>query len=494
MLRRQQDDEGSALLIAVLTTGVCLSLALVGVAVAQGSSRSSGVDRQRLLALNAAEAGVDAAYADIQSGGTSPRCALGLANIKSGPDVAAYSTKIDYFATGSTTALPCALDASGDLRISGIPATAHIVTHATTNVLGGGGTSGQRTMEALLNLNPLNGTNLANAIFSNGALTFNNKTTITGNVGPDADVYTNTSYSCSNNENFAGSIYSQGGISLSNGCTVAGNIWAKTGISTSSAWNGSVAGFAKNSSGAIALTQGPGSVGGNLYSGGAITYGSCTVGKCYPNNDPGPPPAQPFPILRGDPGTLTKWATGQTGPPAVAAYTVVTDNLCATIATKIATVYSQTGVPTLVRTSCLVDLQSSIALRNDLAIFTDGGITTGKLTLSASATVPAASKPLKVHFVVPYDAATIPCTNIPMDTDKQFGFTSDIDLFVYSPCAITYRNSSTHIGQIYGGSSVSIFNQFTMAFRPVPVLGIDPTSLPTVSYVPSILYKRETVN
>jgi hypothetical protein len=477
--RSKPTDEGSALLIAVLTVGVCISLALVGVTVAQGSGRSSGVDRQRLLAVNAAEAGIDSGYTAIQQGGLTPPCTLSNPNIKSGPDVASYSTTITYYdSAGATMACP----------LSGVPVKALLKSQATTNTLGGGDTHGSRTMEALVNINPLNGTSLVNAIFANGNLSFDNKTTITGNNGPDADVYTNADYSCANNENFAGSIYSQGTVTMAGSCTTAGNVWGK--IVTESSWNGTIAGFVKAGAGTIKLSN-PGSVTGNLYASSTINYtggSGCTSGKCFPNGSPGSAPYQPFPIIRGDAATLAKWSAGTSTIPA---YNVITDNTCGTIVNKIQTVYSQAAVPTLVSTSCLVALgNTDFALKNDLAIFTSGGLTTGNMTISSS---PAGTK-RNLHFIVPYDAvASRPCSTPVMDTDKQFDFTTDVELFVYSPCNVSYRNQSNHIGQIYGGSDVTIQNQFNMQFRPVPVLGVDPTSLPTVSYIPSIIYKRETV-
>lgn len=474
--RTNRSEEGSALLIAVLTVGVCISLALVGVQIAQSATRASGVDRQRLLAVNAAEAGVDASYTAIQTAGLNPPCSLSAADIKSGPDVASYATTITYYDAAGAV-LACPLGAAQPVR-------ALVKSRSTTNTLGGGSTRGVRTVEALINLNPVKANTLTKAIFADGTLSFNNKTTITGYTGPDADVYTNSNFLCSNNENFAGSVYSQGSITLSNGCTLAGNMWAGTGITAGSAWNGSVAGYGKSAAGSISLTSGPGSVSGNLYAAGSIAHASCPA-KCFPNNSPGSPPSQPFPILLGTNTALASWAAGSA---TIAPYTLYDDNNCATVASDIATIYAQKTTNTLVRTTCLVAFTNDFSLASNLAIYAYGGITTGRLTISSSA--PGTARNL--HFIVPYDAAARPCTTPPLDTDKQFNITNDVNLFLYSPCDITYRNQSTHIGQIYGGSSVSIYNQFTMQYRPVPVFGIDPSSLPVQSYVPSVVYKRET--
>ncbi len=480
-LARAHREDGNTLVIAVMVVGVCMSLALVGIQVALGATRGSGVDRQRVLAVDAAEAGVDSAYSAIASAGLTPPCSLSSSGVRSGPDTASYGTSITYYdAAGNPLTSPttCALGGA-------VPAQALIRSTAQTNTLAGGGSKGLRTMEALVNLAPQGSNSLTKAIFSNGTLSFDNQTTITGNGGPNADLYSNSNLSCANNENFAGSVYSQGSVTMQGGCTIAGNLWATAGVSNSSAWNGSVAGFVKSGTGAISLTQGPGSVTGNLYAAGTVAHSNCPS-KCFPNSSPGNPPMQPFPILRGDDVTMAAWQTGSaTLPP----YTVYTDESCLTINSRIVSLYAKKGTSTLLRTHCPISLTSDVVLSNDLAIFTYGGLTTGKVQLSSS----SSGTPRKVHFIVPYDATLlVPCTTPTLDTDKQFSTTSDIDLFLYSPCAITYRNSSTHTGQIYSGSSVTIQNQFTMQFRAVPIVGVDASSLSTLGYTPSIVYKRET--
>ena len=109
------------------------------------------------------------------------------------------------------------------------------VTKPATAVVDGYGTApsiaGQpvhtRHMQALINLTPIYGNSLNKAIFANSSLQFNNQTTLTGNTGPDADVYTNGNFVCANNQNFAGSVLAQGSITITGTCTIAGDAWAK---------------------------------------------------------------------------------------------------------------------------------------------------------------------------------------------------------------------------------------------------------------------------
>jgi Tfp pilus assembly protein PilX len=499
--RRYARDEGSALIIAVMVTAVSLSLALIGVQLAMNGTRASGVDRQRLLAINAAEAGVDAGYTAIQAGALSPPCAISAATVRSGPDTANYSSTITYYSSTGAT-LPCTTGASPVLNTTVVPIRALIRSTSTTNTLGGGGSRGVRTMEALVLLKPGN----EKAIFANGNLAFTNRTRLTGDQGADADVYTNSSFACSNQEEFAGSVSSQGSISIANSCTFAANVWAKTGVAAVGNASGSVAGFVKTSSGNISM--GNVAVTGNLYAPGTITYtqnGGCSgsPGKCLSGNSPGDPPALPFPILRGDQTTLDAWTAN--------GYTVVSPTVgtaayptCTAVKNAIVSKFSKglsdtdavtaTPHPILVRTSCAIAFsgENDIVMKSDLAIFADGGITSTNQTGFVS-DVSGASR--KLYWVVPYENGTLPtssCTTPAISTTQQFSMSTDVDMYLYNPCKITFSNSSTHVGQIYGGSDVEIDNQFNMDYVPLPIYGLDPSSLPLARYNVSIVYKRET--
>ncbi len=148
------------------------------------------------------------------------------------------------------------------------------------------------------------GNSLNKAIFADGNLSFGNQTTLTGNAGADADVYTNKDFVCANNENFAGSINAQGNITVQGSRTIAGDAWAKGSISNSSGFNGSIGGRALSATGTIDL-PGNASVNSTLLAAGAINWSGCsTSGKCFPNTSVAPPSTFPFPILRGDAATL----------------------------------------------------------------------------------------------------------------------------------------------------------------------------------------------
>lgn len=481
-LRRARED-GNAIVISILVVAVCLSLSLVGVQLALNSTRASGVDRQRVVAVDAAEAGVDSAYSALRTAGATLPCTLTSGDVRSSPDTAGYDTTLTYYDSAGT-----------DLRtstgcVSGTPASALIRSTARTQTLGGGGTRGQRTMEALVTLAAPTGDTMPGSLYSGRDVIFSNQATITGNSGADADIYATRTVSCVNNVNLAGSFSSQGGVVLSNGCAVAGNVWAKAGVSIGpSSWTGSIGGFVKSASSNIALSSG--TVSGSLYAAGTIAHRTCPA-RCFPGSSPGDPPSRPFPILRGDTATTDRWKAGSATLPR---YNVVlTDNSnCGNIGRRIADTYAKAGTPTLLRTTCRVALDRNLPLSNDLAIFAYGGITT---STNIQVTAGPTGTQRRLHLVVPYDAAaTIPCSSPVFSKDGQFTATAtaDVQVLMYSPCDIAFRNQTSFYGQAISGSDLLIQNSFTMNYRPVPVLGVDPTSLPVSVYNPSLVYKRET--
>lgn len=476
-------DAGITLVVAMMVMGVVSTLSVVVITVAIRTNQESGRDRQRTVTVNASEAAVDASYAQIQSSGTTLPCrwpASGSASLNSAPDQAtAYATITYYDAAGSPMACT-----AGTLDASAVkPSSALLDGYGAAPAIAGQ-PARQRHMQALVNLTPQYGTSLTKAIFADGNLTFNNQTTLTGNSGPDADVYTNSNFTCANNQNFAGSVNAQGGISVQGACTIVGDAWAKNNVTYTAGANGSIGGRVLSSTGSISL-PGNFNVNGTLLAAGNINWDGCSAsGKCFANTTVAAPQTYPFPILRGDSATLAVWqAQG---------YTVVNDTgSCASFVNRIKTDYSKrAGAKTLVKSTCAASFANDkdIVLQNDLAIFSYGGFSsTQQVSFSSS---DATTRNL--HWVVPYDAATRPCTSPGITTSQQFNFATTVNMLVYSPCNISFSNNADHLGQVFGGSAVAINNQFTMQFRPVPVWGIDPTSLPLLSYKIDVVYKRET--
>lgn len=487
--RNTESDSGSTLIVAMMVMAIGAALSLVVTSLAVSQNRSSGVDRQRTVAVAAAESGIDATYATIQSSGMQLPCrwpTTGTASVRAYPDPTSVVATVTYYHTAGGAALPC----SGGVLASGTPPTsALIVSTGSTPALAGRTTGGTRTMQASVNLVPISGAGFSKAIFGESTIIASNHSTVSGSTGSNANLYTNGNFVCSNNQNYHGGVIApRGSISLA-GCSVDGDVWARDGVSASNA----TVGGKVISSGSTVTLSGNTSVGGTVLAAGAISWPGCSAAKCFANQGSAAPPAsyEQFPVLRGDAAALQSWTD--------AGYTVVYDNTHCTSDTAfgdwIAAHYAPMTGKTLVRTTCSVQFAKTkgINFSGDFALFASGirGISTSNQVSFDS----DGSTVRSLYLVVPFDASTRPCTAPGISTDNNFGSSAQVNLLVYSPCNVTFSNNGVpNQGQIYSGSTIQINNNFSLTFAQMPVFGVDPTSLPALSYNVDILYKREVRN
>lgn len=483
-------DAGIALFAVITLMAIATSMIAVIAAVSISENRDSGKDRQRTLVVDAAEAGIDETYAKIQASGLTPPCG-NSGMVKGSPDRSTYTVTITYYSA--------AVPGGGDCTVSN-PTAALIRSTASTPGLSGRGPTIRR-MESYVTLSQVRSGGLTDAIFANGTLSTSNRMTLTGNVGNDANVYSNTSFACSNNSSYAGLVASQGTISLDNSCSIAGDAWATLAVSASAGANGTIGGRVRSSSSSVTL-NGPVTVTGAVEAAQGITWAGCSAqSKCYPNSNVPAPESKPFPIIRGDSATIAQWQD-----PAKGNYTnyVPFTNGSGTTGTDCSASGRNPNAPTqwLIRnaatlpaktilyTTCTITLANTntLSLNNDLAIFAYGGFTTSQ-QVGFDSTVAGTKRNL--YWIVPYDAASRPCSSPGISTSQSFNTTNLVQLFLYSPCDILFANSNTDIGQIYGGSALQIQNQFNLQFRPLSVFGVDPSTLPVTSYSVNIAYKRE---
>jgi hypothetical protein len=488
---RDADDEGMAIVMAMLVMLVVTGVIFAMIAYISETNRGSGRDRQRAADVAAAEAGVDAGYVALQATGANLPCTTLTGGVNGAPDQASYSATITYIYTDGTQSTAC----PSTMTAKGAPVSALIRSQGTAAVPAPG-LSTARTFESLVNLKPILGNGFNKAIFSNGNLTTSNKTTVNGNQGSNADIYTNATFTCQNNEIIHGSLYAQGGANFANSCSIDGDLYTKLDITMDSSQV--IGGRMMSSQGNITWKQNQNpTVGGTIQAKGTITNDvPCTnnPGKCFPGATIPDPPYLPFPIVRATSPYIDEWLD-----PAKGGYTQIADPFAGAACTK-ANVKTWFGSQpqtltskSLLITNCAIVFANSVtlSLKNDLAIFSYGGFTSQN-QLNINSTVTGTNH--KIYWIVPYEAAaSIPCTSPGINFQNNVSITSDVDMMAYSPCSIYIANNSTHFGQIYGGSDVNIVNQFNMYYEPLPMFGVDTSNLPTLGYNVDVLYKRETI-
>jgi type II secretory pathway pseudopilin PulG len=468
------DESGLAMIAALIVIMITTLLSLVAVQSSLHSLNTSSVDRKRVLSIEAAEGGLDLAFKALQS--PSLPCTI-TGTLATSPTTASYTATINYFDTYPPSHPPLACPLGDGV----FPVGALIKVVGSTSAAG----YGQRAMESLVQLTATLG-GFDKAIFANGALTFSNHDTVNGQSGSNADVYSNTDFTCSNNTVIHGTLYVQGSITQSNSCSEDGDVWAKNDLTASG--NALIGHDAKSSQGNITLSSNT-TVGHDAFAYGTISATGTVTNSRFPGDKTlGDPPSEAFPTLNFVASAWT--AAGYTNQPPV-------NTDCTNDAASVyKLIESMATVPTktVIQTTCPLSWSNHTVLTQnvDLAIFSTGGFTTNQNFSVASTD----SKTHALYWIVPTSAGTLPtpCTSPGITTSNQTGFgttTVPMQLFIYSPCNVSFNNNqSTSYGQIYGGSKVTIGDLFTFTFSLSVVPGGSGGGSPT-AYQAAIAYKRE---
>jgi Tfp pilus assembly protein PilX len=478
---RVRGDDGVALVVAIALLGLSATLMLTMMTLVIREGRQTSHDRSRSAAVTTAEGGVDRALANLQEAGVGsiPCGTTTYSNSEAKPDTIAVTTQVVYYDSAGAQ-LNCSYVMNGQLAA----AQALIKSTANTTPPGGGQTA-TRSVETLVQLEPKYTDDLDRAIFGNAGVVVSNNFDLYGQSGPDADVYTNGSFTCSHNEHYRGSIYAQGSITLNSSCTIEVNAWAKNGFSSNSTQS-TVGGDVLVSDGSAAINAG--TIGGKVKAVTVTPSSYCTnnPSKCVTGTGAAlPPPTVAFPQL------------GDTSPWVAEGYNVVTKNNCSDpdSSDNPGRWIDQNGQSltskTLVVTSCTLTFKTNVKtvdLSQDLAIFATGGVNLTNSTTFKSTT----ATNHYLYFVQPYGSACIGSSNLGINLGNLVVMDSTISELLYTPCDVHKANQSSTYGQIYAGGTAYVDNKTDAYYVPIPVFGVVATKI-VQSYTADILYKRETL-
>jgi hypothetical protein len=435
--------------------------------------------RQRAVAINTAEAAVDATFTTFQSAGPALPCGAGaFPSLTTGVPVDApvATIKVDYFEVDGTAAT---CDAVHDLGRTA-PIRALVTATATTS---GAGTQrpSTRAMQSYVTLIPKLSVGFDKAIFSNGNLTVNNNHQVFGDGADNADVYSNADVICPNgsNQTYHGSIYAQGNITFVGQCSATGDVWANGAVSLQHNQT-TVGGGVTSSTSSVAVAN-LSKVAGTITATTGVPTGCGT--KCFTGVKQGPPPAQPFPQMPLE--KIDAWTVAAPNGPG---YQRAADIGCINTVSALQAAGSL-GAGQVVYTNCPVNIKGqSLALKNDLVIYASGGFSAANQVNVTSAD----GLPHRLYLIVPYGvtcgSGSAPFGNI--TADNKFSVAQNIDLMMYTPCNIDIDNNNDHFGQVFAGGTINIDNHFDMHFQPLPMFGVDKNTQ-VRSYKVDIQYKRE---
>ncbi len=442
LVRRLRQEEGIALIVVLLAAMVLSSLSLAVFQLSLHATDGAAYDDKRLQAITAAETGIDDFLGSIEDAVGQAVCDPETGDLVA--TRATWTTTVQIFdETGAE--LACTDDAEPDTAlvtaVGSIGGTQHV----------------SRTMQAHVRLAPVYG-GFGNAIFAEQGLSVVNQLTVMGDVGDDGDLYTNGDFTSDNNTEVHGRVYAQGAALLENSGTVFTGVWANDEVHMAN----SVAVFGDVTSSTSSITlENSAQIQGDARAGTTITHdGTQISGTETPNSPQGPPPLQEFPVLVWDAGVQEAWED--------AGFTVSTYTNCATAKAFIESGFTGSHV---VRIATDCDLSwtnnSSVDLGGDLAIITDGSISTVNST-----TFTGIGEERELFLMVAYPSTGAPDCSTGWGTISVSNLTqlNNLNTFVYSPCLISFgnNNSGGWNGQLIGGQ-VDLTNQMQLNYVPITV-------------------------
>ena len=464
LLKRLRDDEhGVAMILAVSVAFVVLILTTVVVAQSIHSIESSGYDRERLLSINAAEAGTNRWYAYLQTTSSLTMAAdagcsastglLTLSDtVQSGPSTAAYSAVGTFYASDGTTTMSCKT-----FTDTTFPSYAKVRSTGTING------SPNRTLETYVRLTPNYG-GFGAAILAVNGTTVTNSFTINGNSGNDGDMYfLNGNFRVTNSMTLSGNIYVPNGTAqIENTSTVKGNVWANGDVTLQN--SATIQGDALSSNGNIG---GVGTINDDATAAGTVTTTNLTIGGIVTQGVTMPAvPTQSFPQI-----------TSNTAPWIASGYTLVDYSgatgltQCAKARDWIQNRWSTSGV-----TNALIRIDTTCTFTNtnndmfsilgNLALLSDGGF---NLTQQSNWNGTTGSVK-NIHFISVY-SATCSGTTKDITVSNNTNFNTWTNVSFYTPCAASMSNQNAFSGQVLS-KDITIGNNFKMNYKPVLVPGI----------------------
>lgn len=473
---RAHDDDGFAMITALLVIVIATFLSLTAVGLAVHNQDGSAYDRARTVAVHAAEGGLDVSFNTISTSSPSTLPCTVTGTTTTSPS-ATWTASVSYYSTypPSGTALTC----SPTTGVSSTPAAAVVNSVGSVKVVGG---YVNRKMQSQMKLTAGYGY-FDKAVFSQSSASITNQVNVNGYQGNDADFYTNGNYTCPNQSTFSGSVISQGAISLSNSCYVAVDAWANGAVTMA---NTSTVNHDVMSSTSSLTMSNNSKVNRNVRVG--TTCSGCTTGSggrvtgtVTTSSPQSAPPVITYPTMVFD---ATAWSD--------AGYTAqyFSGGSACSSARSWLTNSANNGRKTVVRITggCTLSLSNDTVTRtNDLAIFTDGPISTSSNSLFTSGDGNFHDLFLIVQSGITCSGTTSgsPGT-IFMASSTSF---STLHFFVYAPCTVSFaNNNSGSRGQIYG-NPVSFASNLSYTYYPTVV----PGNGSVTSFKPELSFVREVV-
>jgi cytoskeletal protein CcmA (bactofilin family) len=455
VFNRLKDERGVAMVTAIAASFVILLLSVTAYQLAVHNTEQSALDRRRVQAIAASEAGVHYYLSQFQSGGpdTFP---CSIAETMPGQPNVAFQAEATYY-DASDTVMTCPL-ASGQVPDG-------VLIRST-------GTSGtparDRTMESYVRLVPVGGGALGDdAIFSDGDLELDSNVQLFQGDIP-ADMYTNGSAFLNSNTTVNGSLTAQGSVTLDSNAEVKQDIVAREYVLLKS--SAIVRGDVTSATQYVTLDSNA-HVYGDARAGTSITVLSSALidGIRTPNSPSTPPGTKIFPTFTYVPAD---WQNE--------GYTVTTFSSCALAKTFIGLIVTGNHA-VRINANCELNWGSNdvVTVRGNLAIIHDGSF-----KLDSNARFASSGGPHNLYFFLGL-GGTSPC-DFELLSNSQIS--SELLTLIHTPCE-AHMNSNAFVvqGQIFAGA-VNFDSNGSFHSASVGVPGV-----PSGTFSEDIVYFREVV-
>lgn len=467
--RTLRREDGVTMITALMSSFVVFVLGTTVVSLSMHNSTQSANDRDRVQALDAAEAGIDYFFSYLQvTGGQSPACSASQSLVGS---PGSFSVQANYLDAAGATII-CTVGTPPTLPPGANPAYVLIKSVGTS-----ANAAITRTMQSYVRLTVTSSSSFDNsgAIFGNTNVSFGATSQIGGSQYSDADVYANGNVTVSANSVIYGKVYAQGTVTLMSNSEVKRDVWGKLAVTLQ---GGARAREDVTSSTQNIVVNGGSHIYGDAKAATTITGTGIVDGYKTQNSPSGPPPTRSFP-------TFTFVASDWQAAPY--SYTVHTyNNDCTTPLTDLASWWgTAAGTAHVVRITgtCSLTFNNSVAVKGNLAIVIDGNITLN----NAARFTPGTGYPFNLFFF----AGLNQLSGCGFTTKPHSGADYGLNTMIYVPAACTVSlqsNSSMTQGQVLGGNLD--FKQTTsFQYSPLTVPGTGPGG-----FKEDIIWKREIVN
>jgi cytoskeletal protein CcmA (bactofilin family) len=453
---RIQDEQGIAIVTALLISMIVVTLGATSVAMAIHNSEASAFDRRRVQSIAAAEAGVNYYFSHLQSGGAEDfECAI--SQTLSSTPAARFDATVTFY-DASQIPLACPPGATE-------PASALIRSVGTAS-----NDKPARTMEAYVRLVPIPGSPFGEfAIFSEGDPEFNANVQVFGGEAVEGNVYTNGNVIIESNSVIHGSVEAQGSVVLGSNAQVRRDVIAGSSVQMES--NATVLQSITSANSSI-LMDSNAHVFGDATAATTVTLnGNSEVDGIVASSVPSDPPeAQTFPQFEFDAGAWLE-----------AGYTIQTFASCLDAKAFIAGI---TGGDHVVRIAAPCELSYSsnevATVRGNLAIVADGG-----LRMNSNTQFLNEGDDHNLFLLFGLGGTGTTCD---IDFGSNTRVADGLKSVLYTPCTIDMRSNALVLeGQMVGGS-VEFNSNASLSYEPIGVPGFG-----SAGFDEDILYMREVI-